>query len=157
MAQEPNIEITPSDGPPHELAYSGGATRRGGRPGVIETPADVPSGEGFGTPGPDTGWALKLIRRGVEDLTLPVEKILGALMGARAAHFGRAPTPEDLDVAVLVSGLGSVTTGELDDRRRRWERTVAHEKSPGRSAVTEMGETLFGSVDSVESALTDGV
>ena len=64
-------------------------------------------------------------------------------MSARAAHFGRAPVPEDLQVALTLTGYGHTRSEALDERRQRWVVAAAHEKSPGRAAVAEVGDDLF--------------
>jgi hypothetical protein len=105
------------------------------KPGVITAPGQVPSGGTFGTPGPDTGWALKIIRHVSPQQDPDAEKVLTALMAARAASFGRAPIPEDLEVAKLLCGMGEGLPLELSARARRWCGAVPHERSKGRSAV----------------------
>lgn len=144
MAQQPNVELTPGDLPKPVLEPAPARRQTVKRPGLITTPEEKPSGPGFGTPGPDTGWAKRILA----ETELPEDdprlvEVLAALMGARAAHYGRAPVPEDLEVALTLVGLGRRTSDELDDRRRRWIEAVSHEKSPGRKAVAEAGETLY--------------
>lgn len=144
MAQQPNVELSPGDLPKAVLEPAPARRQRIPRPGVITTPAEMPTGPGYGTPGPDTGWALRII--GQTDLPEGppgFRKLLAALMGARAAHFGRAPIYEDLEVALALLGLRNRRSGELDARRERWIATTSHEKSPGRTAVAEAGEDLY--------------
>ena len=147
MAQQPNIEVTPADLPRATLE-PGPPRRPGLRPGTITSPEEKPSGGQFGTPGPDTGWALRILSGAeIPERSKGLEKVLVALMSARSAHFGRAPVPEDLEVALTLVGLGRHTSEELDERRRRWVGAAAHEKSPGRLAVAEAGEDLELDVD----------
>lgn len=143
MAQQPHVELTPEDLP--KVALEPAPARRPvKRPGLITTPAEKPDGPAFGTPGPDTGWALRVISQSdVPEDTPTLRKVLAALMGARAAHFGRAPTHSDLLVAFQLVGLGLERSPELDERRERWMEAVSHEKSPGRTAVAEAGEALY--------------
>ncbi len=147
MAQQPNIELRPADKPRGVLRP--GPARRWRpslRPGMITSPEQMPSGEGFGTPGPDTGWALKLIDRAdIPESSLALDKLLTALMSARAASFGRAPTHEDLEVALTLCGLGEALPEHLADRRERWVTAVSHEKPPGRQALSEVGLELLRS------------
>ncbi|MEX2279596.1 MAG: hypothetical protein WEA76_05850 [Acidimicrobiia bacterium] len=145
MAQQPNIELDPSDRPravprpDHARRW-----RPSDRPGVITSPEQVPHGEGFGTPGPDTGFALTLIDRAdLPERSKGLDKVLGALMGARAASFGRAPTPEDLEVAKLLCGIGETLPDHLVERRRRWVEATAHEKPPGRTALADVGPDVL--------------
>lgn len=146
MAQQPNVELSPGDLPKAVLEPAPARRQRIPRPGVITAPDEKPSGPGFGTPGPDTGWALRII--GQTDLpedTPALRKLLSALMGARAAYFGRAPIHEDLEVALALVGLGHGRSEELDARRERWIAVTSHEKSPGRTAVAESGDELYRS------------
>ncbi len=91
---------------------------------------------------------MKLVRGAdIPHRSPSLELVLAALTGARAAHHGRAPTLADLEVAMVLAGLGRVTSEELDARRRRWVESVAHEKSPGRTAVDDVGDDLHLGVE----------
>jgi hypothetical protein len=138
MGQQPNIEIDPSD-LPRPTAEPGPSRRwRPTRPGVIVAPEQMPWGGAFGTPGPDSGFALKLVRSAdLTERTEGLEGVLAALMAARASLFGRAPVLEDLEVAKLLAGLGADLPAEVVARGRRWVEATSHEKSPGRRAVFE--------------------
>lgn len=136
MAQQPNIELDPADLPRRGLDPS--PARRWSakeKPGVITAPGQVPTGGTFGTPGPDTGWALKIIRHMAPQQDENTEHVLAALMSARAASFGRAPIPEDLEVAKLLCGMGEGLPLQLSARARKWFHAVPHERSKGRTAV----------------------
>jgi hypothetical protein len=145
MAQQPNIELLLAARP--RAVLRPGPARRwrpSDRPGVITAPGQVPRGDQFGTPGPDTGYALTLIERTeLPDRSEGLVKVLAALMGARAASFGRAPTVEDLEVAKLLSGIGDGLPDHLVDRRARWVEATAHETPPGRSALADVGPDLL--------------
>lgn len=145
MAQQPNVELSPGDLPRAVLEPAPARRQRIPRPGVITVPDEKPSGPGFGNPGPDTGWALRIIGQAdhLPEDSPALRKLLAALMGARAAHFGRAPIPEDLEVALDLVGLGDRRFEELDARRERWIAVTSHEKSPGRTAVAESGDDLY--------------
>lgn len=151
MAQQPNVELSPGDLPKAVLEPAPARRQRIPRPGVITVPSEKPSGPGFGTPGPDTGWALRIIgQTGISEDTPALRKLLAALMGARAAHFGRAPMHEDLDVALALVGLGDRRSEDLEARRARWVAVTAHEKSPGRTAVAEAGDDLYRSASDLD-------
>jgi hypothetical protein len=113
-------------------------------------------GGAFGTPGPDTGWALHLIEAAdLGERSPGLEALLATLMAARASRFGRAPTPEDLEVAKLLCGLGEGLPRMLSDRRARWLRASAHEKVKGRSALAEIDvDLLLATPEQVRYALT---
>jgi hypothetical protein len=151
MAQQPNVELSPGDLPRAVLEPAAARRQRIPRPGVITVPDEKPSGPGFGTPGPDTGWALRIIgRTELAEDTPGLRKLLASLMGARAAHYGRAPVYEDLEVALELVGLGHRGSEELDSRRERWVTITSHEKSPGRTAVAEAGENLYRDPSAVD-------
>lgn len=140
MAQQPNIEVEPAERP-RPVPEPGPARRWTPRskPGVITAPDQVPHGAAFGTPGPDTGWALRLIRTAeLEERSPELEAVLAALMAARASSYGRAPVPEDLAVARILCGLGEGLPASLAERRQRWVEATAHEKPRGRAALADV-------------------
>ncbi|MDX1448289.1 MAG: hypothetical protein R3246_04420 [Acidimicrobiia bacterium] len=145
MAQQPNIELDPADRP--RAVPTPDAARRwqpSMRPGMITSPDQVPRGEGYGNPGPDAGWAFRLIDAAdVPDLTDALRRLLAAFMTARAASFGRAPTVEDLEVALLLCGIGDALPEALAQRRERWLDAMSHDKPPGRTALSEVGMDLL--------------
>ena len=143
MAQQPNIEVDPADRP--RPTPQPAPARLGGdaRPGVIRRPEEMPSGPGFGTPGPDAGWGLRLIRQLDPGVDPDLEAVLAALMTARAARFGRAPVAEDLEVARLLNGLDEGLPQSMIDRSKRWVAAVPHERSKGRTAVGEIDPDLL--------------
>lgn len=144
MAQQPHVDLSPSELPRPVLEPAPARRDRPRRPGTIIAPQEKPEGGVFGTPGPDTGWALRILSTADLPEDNPrLRRVLVALMSARAAHYGRAPVPEDLEVALTLAGLGRNRSDELDARRERWVVAAAHEKSPGRTAVAEAGEDLF--------------
>ena len=77
------------------------------------------------------------------DLSDSLRKVLATLMGARAASFGRAPTQEDFEVALILCGIGEALPPALADRRERWVDAAAHDKPPGRTALAEVGMDLL--------------
>lgn len=148
MANQPNIELQPSDLPRPVPAPD--PPRRWTprtRPGVITGPAQRPTGGPFGTPAPDAGWALRLIRAkaaeipGLDD---ELEAVLAALMVARASIYGRAPVPEDLEAAKLLCGIGDGLPEWLEERRRRWLEAASEERPKGRTAVADVDPELLG-------------
>lgn len=146
MAQQPNIEVDRARAPLPELEP--GPARRGSqpRPGVISTPDDVAWGGSYGTPGPDTGWALSLIRRADFDRShraRETEVLLTALVAARASRAGRAPIPQDVEVGLIMLGLREGLPAELAERRERWLDAAIHERPRGATALKEIEPTLL--------------
>lgn len=158
MAQEPNIQLeiedlprpTPKPAPPRRW--------RPERPGEITSPENMPWGGAFGTPGPDTGYALTILSRRELDL-LPGEDrhdaaaALSALMSARASRFGRAPVPKDAEVAEALLGFGS------DDAewRRSWTANAGHDFDLRRALVAAVDATVWeASPDEVKGRIAGG-
>ncbi|HEX5723113.1 MAG TPA: hypothetical protein VFZ06_10250 [Acidimicrobiia bacterium] len=143
MGQQPNVEIGGAEAP-RSVPEPGPARRwRPTRPGVITSPTQVPRGGAFGTPGPDTGYALRIIRSSPLELTTSQEKVIAALMAARSSHKGRAPVREDLDVALVLAGIGDGLPTAIVERGEQWAAATAHEVSAGRRAVADAGTDLF--------------
>lgn len=144
MGQQPNLEVGPADRP-RAVPEPGPARRwRPNRPGDITSPEQMPWGGAFGTPGPDTGWAIKLVAEGdLPGRTPLLEKLVATLMGARASLYGRAPIMEDLETAKQILGLGEGADPELDAQRNRWLEAAAHEMIPGKHALYEIGPELL--------------
>ena len=144
MGQQPNVDVDSSDLPRPTPDTDPPRRWRPTRPGVIVSPDQMPWGGAFGTPGPDTGWALRLVRLAeLPERSDGLESVLAALMSARASHFGRAPVPEDLEVALILAGFGEGLPAEFVERRERWIEATAHEPSPGRAAVADIPPDLL--------------
>ncbi len=162
MGQEPNIELDRSDAPRQTLAPAAPRRWKPTRPGEINSPGEMRWGGAFGRPGPDTGWALKLIRETVWDRSdrgNESEAVLATLVGARASMFGRAPTMQDVEVGLILMGLRPdevppAVAKRLGDERNRWLDVSAHEHSKGAAYVASLDPTLLAaSPDRVRTLL----
>lgn len=127
MGQQPNVPLEIEDLPRRTPKPAAPRRWSPNRPGDLAGPADVPWGGAFGTPGPDAGYALRLL--GDRDLALvtgegraDLEAALAALMVARASHFGRAPVMADAEVAEALLDVG----GADPSWRRQWTTGLAH-------------------------------
>ncbi len=69
--------------------------------------------------------------------------VLAALTIARAGVLGRAPVPEDLEVALLLSGYGFEPSEDVVERRERWKAAVPHEGRPGQTAVGDVDRDVI--------------
>ena len=109
MGQQPNIPITIADLPRATPKPDAPRRWRPHRPGEITSPADMPWGGLYGTPGPDTGYALRLLRGrelpGGDEHRADVEAAILALVAARGSALGRAPVGGDIDLAIELLGL----------------------------------------------------
>jgi hypothetical protein len=166
MGQQPNIELKIEDLPrptPHVAPARRWVPQR---PGDLHAPADVPWGGKYGTPGPDTGYALALI--GARDLPVSpgergdVDAALTAIVSARSSTFGRAPTVYDVDMAVLLLGLDP---GRLPDEvaarlaaaRPGWVSGAGHDHTVGRRLVAAIPrDVLTASRDDLARRLSAG-
>lgn len=109
MGQQPNMPLTIEDLPRPEPHPAPARRWRAQRPGDPSSPADVPWGGAFGTPGPDTGYALQLLAGGAHR---PEEYLaLATIMAARASRLGRAPVAADADAARIILDLAGPGPG----------------------------------------------
>jgi len=116
------------------------------RPAELTVPA-LPRGPAMGTPGPDSGFALRLARRFEHELRLEEREsghdvLLGAALVAakRAALFGRAPSIHDVRFALNLWGFLDDAPPELVEARRAAFSSVSHDYVAQRALVDAVGE-----------------
>ncbi len=92
-----------------------------------------PSGELFGSQGPDQGFAIKLAKSFESELQLGTDEhandvVAGCVAVAlkRASSFGRAPTVHDIRCAFSIFGYLSAADPELIAIRQKLFEEVAH-------------------------------
>ena len=167
MGQEPNIQLRIEDLPRPTEHPDPPRRWQPTRPGELGSPDEVPWGGAFGTPGPDTGYVLALIARA--DLPLgdgedrhDAEVALGAIAGARASHFGRAPTTADIEIARIVLGLApdgipdEVVAG-IAERRGGWWTGIGHDPARARALVAAIPlDVLTSTPDEVRARAAAG-
>jgi hypothetical protein len=140
MAQPSFVPITEADqvrlttAQPHPTWVAG-------RPSEERHPA-VRSGAGFGSPGPDQGFAIKLAHRMKGRLVLEtgedthdVEIGVALVASRRASHFGRAPSIYDIEVALGIFGFLAPAPPELVEHRRSLFQAVGHSWEAQRALV----------------------
>ncbi len=117
MGQQPNIAIGVEDLPRHTAHPPAPGRWSPDRPGDLSGPSAVPRGGSFGAPGPDAGYALRLVSKSE---LLPggahrgdIVALVAAVVTARAAAFGRAPLPGDVAAAVALLHLDESQTAAL--------------------------------------------
>jgi len=139
VGQQPNIELEIADLPRPSPKPDPARAWVPGRPGELGGPEDAQFGAGFGTTGPDSGYALTLVKaREFEpadgEHRSNTDVALAAVASARAALFGRAPIGKDVDLALVLLGLDAATPEEMrrdmGESRKRWFAAVSHH--PGR-------------------------
>ena len=132
MGQQPNVPVSIEDLPRHTAHPPAPSRWSPNRPGDLNGPAAQPSGGRFGTPGPDAGYALRLVKR----RTLPggahhardVVVLVAAVVTARAAALGRAPVPADIDAALALLALDDASAAEAAG--------IAHDHARLRSRIS---------------------
>ncbi len=119
------------------------------RPAEIRTPARLIR-PGFGTPGPDQGFALRLARRMEEDLVLAEgEEAEDVVMGVallasrRAGLFGRAPSIYDVTAGCDLWGFRDEAPADLVAERRRVFSAVSHNYGGQRALVDTVPEDVL--------------
>ncbi len=163
MGQQPNIELDPADLPPPEPSLEPPRRWTPTRPGDITSPAEVPHGPAFGRPGPDPGWALRLVRQSqFERGPRPddLEAMVATIAGARAARHGRGPVAEDVEVALTVLGLRPDALPEevaarLHAHRERWLDHAAHERVKGTAVLAALGDGILADTPAAAVQLLD--
>jgi hypothetical protein len=123
VGQQPNIPLSSEDLPLPGAAPAPPRRWRAGRPGDLGSPAEVPWGGAFGTPGPDAGYALRLLAGrplalAAGERRADAERALAAVMVARASRLGRAPTAIDAEAAELLLGYGEARGDQAAAGRR---------------------------------------
>lgn len=124
MGQEPNIQLH-LEYLPRPEAQPGPARRwRPRRPSDLTAPTQVPWGGAFGTPGPDAGYALRLLTDvpltlGRGEQRADAVSLIAALMAARGSRLGRAPVIEDAELAMLILGFPAEGAPAADPVGRR--------------------------------------
>jgi len=103
MGQQPNMPLSLEDLPRAQPHPAPARRWRAGRPGDLSAPAEVPWGGAFGTPGPDAGYALRLLQD--RDSGGAERPALATVMGARASRLGRAPVAADAEAAEIILAL----------------------------------------------------
>jgi hypothetical protein len=96
--------------------------------------AGISEGNGFGSPGPDQGYALSLARRFHDKLELVDgehrnDVVAGCVAVAtkRSSLFGRGPTIYDLEFAFALWGyLGGAATGLISKRKELFAEASHH-------------------------------
>jgi hypothetical protein len=145
VGQEPNIEVSDQERP--RLVLQPPAARRWSpdiKPGISTSPSEVPRGGRFGQYTPDGGYALRLVNSAeLPDDDPDLKAVLAALTMARAGARGRAPSQEDLEVALALCGFGYEASPDIVERRERWLSAVPHEGRPGQTAVGELDRELI--------------
>jgi hypothetical protein len=135
MAVDPYVPTLPEDAPRRSVAIPPAVGWRAVRPGDID-PAVGPGCKGvlFGTPGPDSGYALTLAERFHDQITVvrpetvhDAEAIAAQVAMRRGPLFGRAPVRADVEVGFTLFGWLGDPPADLVEWRRLAVAGVAHD------------------------------
>jgi hypothetical protein len=135
MAVDPYVPTLPEDAPRRSVAIPPAVGWRSARPGDLD-PAVGPGCNGvlFGTPGPDSGYALTLAERFHDQITVvrpetvhDAEAIAAQVAMRRGGLFGRAPVRPDVELGFTLFGWLGDAPADLVEWRRLAVAGVAHD------------------------------
>jgi hypothetical protein len=135
MAVDPYVPTRQEDAPRRSVAIPPASGWRAARPGDID-PAIGSGRKGvlFGTPGPDSGYALTLAERfrdriaAVAPETVHDAEMIGAQVAMRRGGlFGRAPIALDVELGLTLFGWLGDAPADLVEWRRLAVVGVAHD------------------------------
>lgn len=121
---------------------------------MADRPAELdayqPVGPHLGRPGPDQGFALKLVREFESKLVVVAperhEDVVTGCLGvalARASIFGRAPVVHDLDIAFRIWGFLGDAPAELVELRKPLFAAADHHYDHQRAIVDHVPEATL--------------
>jgi hypothetical protein len=149
MAQPSFVPLNPADRVRASERLPVPDAWRPDRPGDLTRPG-MPSGPGFGSPGPDSGYGLKLARHFVPRLRLEKgehaeDAVAGcfAVASKRAAMFGRAPVIHDFELAYALFGFLDVAPPDLLAFRKPLFQAAAEHYADQRKIVDLVRETTL--------------
>jgi hypothetical protein len=153
MAVDPYVPTRPEDAPRRSVAIPPASGWRSVRPGDFDAAAE-PGRKGtlFGTPGPDSGYALTLAKRFSDRITaVPPETVHDAeIVGAQVAMrrgglFGRAPIALDVELGLTVFGWLGDAPADLVEWRRLAMAGIGHHYPRLITLVEAIPEAVIGS------------
>lgn len=135
MAVDPYVPARSEDAPRRSVAIPPASGWRAVRPGDLD-PAAGPRREGvlFGSPGPDSGYALTLAQRFHERITVVAPETVhdAETVGAQVAMrrggiFGRAPIGLDIEMGLSLFGWLGDAPPDLVEWRRLAVAGISHD------------------------------
>jgi hypothetical protein len=164
MAVDPYVPTRQEDAPRRSVAIPPAAGWQAVRPGDLE-PAAGPGRKGvlFGTPGPDSGYALTLAERFHNQVTATfpetvhdAEALAAQVAMRRGGVFGRAPVRADVELGFTLFGWLGDAPADLVEWRRKAVAGVAHDYARRTSLVEAIPEWVIRQrPDQVRERLSD--
>jgi hypothetical protein len=135
MAVDPYVPTRPEDAPRRSVAIPPAVGWRAVRPGDIDPAVGAGcNGVLFGTPGPDSGYALTLAERFHGQITAvfpetvhDAEQLAAQFAMRRGGVFGRAPVRGDLELGFSLFGWLGDPPADLVEWRRKAAADAAHD------------------------------
>jgi hypothetical protein len=134
MAVDPYVPTRPEDAPRHSVAIPPAVGWKAVRPGDLDPAAARGKGVLFGTPGPDSGYALTLAEQYHGQITAvfpetahDAESVAAQFAMRRAGVFGRAPVRGDVELGFTLFGWLGDPPAELVEWRRKAVARAAHD------------------------------
>jgi hypothetical protein len=151
MAVDPYVPTAAEDAPRESVRIPPPPGWRAVRPGdLVPGERPFPPGRLFGSPGPDSGYALTLAQRfhGRLEIVNPETEhdamaVAAELAMRRAGLFGRAPVTVDLELAFTLFGWLGAATPELVEWRRLTVAGAAHDYARRRRLVESVPEATL--------------
>ncbi|HVW31869.1 MAG TPA: hypothetical protein VHL53_04960 [Acidimicrobiia bacterium] len=135
MAVDPYVPTRPEDAPRRSVAVPPASGWKAVRPGDID-PSVGPGRTGllFGTPGPDSGYALSLAERFHDRITVvrpesvhDAETVAAQVAMRRGGLFGRAPIALDVELGLTLFGWLGDAPADLVEWRRLAVARIGHD------------------------------
>jgi hypothetical protein len=134
------------------------------RPAELVAGQSLPTGRGFGSPGPDQGFALGLFRRFKDGVTLHATEhwsdVVAGCLGvanARASIYGRAPMVHDVRLALYTFGFLGDAPQDLVEWRTALFAEASHHYQVQRQIVSLVSpDTLRLSPEQVGAVVRGG-
>ena len=129
MPTDPFVASESDDAPRNEPTLPPGVVLPPSRDWRADRPGDLvdgvqPQGALFGSPGPNVGYALRLVHRASSEFVLgpgehraDAEAVVAAVAMRRASSFGRGPIGADVDRAVALLGYRGDADADTVARR----------------------------------------
>ncbi|MFM8303980.1 MAG: hypothetical protein ACKOA9_06745 [Actinomycetota bacterium] len=150
MPTDPFVNASTQAQPRNEPTLAPGVVLPPARSWRAERPGDLPDGvqpQGalFGTPGPNVGYALRLVHRASGDFQLApgedrhdAEAVVAAVAMKRASSYGRGPTLADVDRAARLLGYRGGADAETVARRVDAVQGAHHEYARCRAVADQV-------------------
>jgi hypothetical protein len=135
MAVDPYVPTRPEDAPRRSVAIPPAVGWKAVRPGDLDPAEPIhKKGNLFGTPGPDSGYALTLAERFHDRISVvfpetvhDAEELGAQFAMRRAGVLGRAPIQPDVELGLTLFGWLGDPPADLVEWRRLAVANVAHD------------------------------